>query len=89
MQRAYRPHARRPLAPPENALAGLSPAEQADVLRPVAQEHAHMIAKAMGMARGGMLQTAFFSTFSPFDILWFVLALGTAFKFGSGSGDDA
>ncbi len=35
--------------------------------------------------KGNVKNKAFIESFSPFDILWVVLAIGSAFKIGSGA----
>lgn len=59
----------------------LGPAEQQ---RQMAERHAEIRRLAESFA-GEIRKQAFLSSFSGFDILWFFLAAGSAFKLGSGA----
>ncbi|MBN8597189.1 MAG: hypothetical protein J0L78_05905 [Planctomycetes bacterium] len=60
----------------------MSPADQ-DSYKKALAEHAHA---SLDHAIGQAESEAFFSSFTFFDILWAVLAIGSAFKLGSGDG---
>lgn len=51
-------------------------------------EQAAMNQALTGALEGVLKQQGFLASFSPFDILWFFLAAGTAFRIGSGGGGD-
>lgn len=61
--------------------AALGPAKQKERREAEQQQYAAVV----GAVRGALHERAFAESFSPYDILWFILAAGTAFRLGAGN----